>query len=268
MAAPSFANVKAFAETAKKLRMMAAEEFADSMYEGMDTEDVVELASEIAAKYRFYGMELGAQWYDYCAEIAGVDVDPADLPDEDAQGVVDRARNAADTSDGSLDRALSAYIQAEVQRSIRETGNANLWRDYERGTAGGKWCRVPVGDTCAWCLMLASQGAWYLSEKSALRTNGGDRYHDNCDCVAVYHADAESIAGYTALEGYKERWYAADNARIANSNGRKPYSDELARKVDDARARHNEAYESGETDVPWQSANETLIVMRDMYGMK
>ena len=51
--------------------------------------------------------------------------------------------------------------------------------------SGGAWARVPSGtETCAFCLMLASRGAVYLSQESAKHRGGsGKKYHGDCDCV-------------------------------------------------------------------------------------
>ena len=125
--------------------------------------------------------------------------------------------------------------------------------------------------------MLASQGAWYLSKESALGNNGG-HYHDGCDCVAVYHADADNIPNYNNLLRYKRMYYDAENARVANKNGNKKYDEELQERVDRAKAQHAEreaakkqkAIERGEEyeENPWTRYNETLIVMRYQNGLK
>lgn len=273
MATPNFEQIRSFNAVADQLKEAATDEFMDDLEDGMARDEVVELAARIAAKYSYLGCELGAQWYDLCSELAGIDVDPAELGEVDPDELESRAQAAFDrASDGSpISDALNYYLQNQIENSIRRTGSANLHRDYERGMAGGKWARVPVGETCAWCLMLASQGAWYLSEETAKGIDP-DHYHDGCDCVAVYHADPESISGYANLAKYKEMYYDAENARLANARGIEPYDEELAWRVDHARAEHErkrdeylEAVARGENPKEvkeWTVYNETLIVMR------
>lgn len=269
MSSPSYDQVLGFANLTEQLKQAAIDEFSEYVHEGMTVDDVVDAATEVAVKFSYLGYELGAQWYDLCSQLAGLDVDAADMPDVDADGVRGRARSLAEKSPDQslLGDVFNYFIQNEVQNSIRMTGDANLWRDYERGMAGGKWARVPVGDTCAWCLMLASQGAWYVSKESAMGATP-DHYHDGCNCVAVYHADPESIAGYKNLPKYKSMYYEADNMRIANATGKRPYDDELQQRIDAARAAHDARFEAGETDQRWASSNETLIVMRYVNGLK
>lgn len=280
MAAPSYEQIQSFNAVADQLKEAAMDEFMDDFDVGMTRDEVVELATRIALKYSYLGCELGAQWYDLCSELAGLDVDPAELAEVDSDELASRADSAYGRAhDSSLVAdVLNYYLQNQIENSIRRTGDANLWRDYERGMAGGKWARVPVGETCAWCLMLASQGAWYLSEETAKGIDPG-HYHDGCDCVAVYHADPESIAGYAELASYKEMYYDAENARLANARGIEPYDEELSWRVNHARAEHErkrneylEAVARGENPKEvkeWTVYNETLIVMRyQNAGMK
>lgn len=245
----------------------------------MTIDEVVELATQVAARYQELASELGAQWYDLCTRLANIEAEAAELREIDSESIRQRARAAVETAptNKTVDAVFNYFLHNEIQNSIRATGSANLNRDYERGLVSGKWARVPVGDTCAWCLMLASQGAWYLTKESALGNNGG-HYHDGCDCVAVYHADADNIPNYENLLRYKRMYYDAENARVANKNGNKKYDEELQERVDRAKAQHAEreaakkqkAIERGEEyeENPWTRYNETLIVMRYQNGLK
>lgn len=278
MAAPNYEQIQSFGNVTDQLRQAAVDEFMEYVYDGMTPEEVIDAAATVAAKYSYLGCELGAQWYDLCSELAGVDAEPAELPEMDDEAIKGRTRNAFEKSQQPTVQAIfNDFMQNVINDSIRTTGSANLWRDYERGIAGGRWCRVPVGDTCAWCMMLASQGAWYLSEESALGASP-DHYHEGCDCKAVYHADAESIQGYSDLAKYKKMYYNADNDRRANASGREKYPEELSDRVKAAKARHElledkkqlEAEERGEDykKKPWTVYNEDMIVMRYKYGLK
>lgn len=279
MATPNYEQIQSFGNVTEQLKEAAIDEFMEYVYEGMTIDELIDAATAVAAKFNYLGYELGAQWYDLCSELAGIDAEPAELPEMDVEAIKGRANaavsNAPDSS--TVGQVFNYFLQNEIQKSIRMTGDANLWRDYERGLAGGRWARVPVGDTCAWCLMLASNGAWYLSEETAIGANPG-HYHDGCNCIAVYHADADSIQGYKALEQYKSMYYEADNIRRANNNNREPYPEELQDRVTRAKDRHAKLEEQKELDalergeeyakVPWTVYNEDLIVMRYKYGLK
>lgn len=268
MAAPNYEQIQSFGNVSQQLKDAAFQEFMERIEPGMTFEEIIEQATEVATKFKMLGMELGAQWYDLCTELAGIAADPAEVTPVDTEAVNRRAHAYADHATAeTVQDVFVQFLQNEINESIRTTGDANLWRDYERGLTPGKWARVPVGDTCAFCLMLASQGAWYVSEKSALGDSAG-HYHDGCNCIAVYHADPDSIKGYGKLADYKRMYYDADNARRANSSGRDAYPEELQERISAARAKHREMYDVGETEKPWTAYNEDLIVMRYKYGLK
>lgn len=278
MAAPSFAQIQSFNQVDSQLQQAALDEFMDDFYEGMPYEDVMELATRLAGKYAMFGCELGAQWYDLCTELAGIQAEPAYVEPPTLDELQDRAERAAEAyPDQPIEKILGDYLQEVIQSAIRDTGSANLQRDYERGLCAGRWSRVPVGETCAWCLMLASQGAWYKSQETALGTSP-DHYHKKCNCTAVYHSDPDQIYGYKDLFRYKKMYYDADNRRRAADDGRDPYPDDLKERIDRAQQEHyvrelnreQAARERGEEYdiVPWTVYNEDLILMREMYGLK
>ena len=264
MTAPNYEQIQSFGNVSSQLKQAAIDEFMEYIHDGMSIDEVVDAATNVAYKYSALGEELGAQWYDLCTGLAGIDADDAYLPEVDESDIRQRATTAA-KSDGDVKSIFDEFLQNQINESIRRTGTANMWRDYERGIAPGKWARVPVGDTCAWCLMLASQGAWYLTEKSALTSKHGGNYHRNCNCVAVYHAEPDDIGGYSKLGQYKSMYYDADNVRLRNARGIEEYPEELAKRIASAKAAHKAKFDAGETDVPWQPANETAIVIRYLH---
>ena len=272
MATPNYEQIQSFGNVSQQLKDAAYQEFMERLEPGMTFDEIIEQATEVATKFKMLGMELGAQWYDLCTELAGIAAEPADVQDVDVEAVNNRARAYADHATAeTAQNVFIQFLQNEINESIRTTGTNNLWRDYDRGLTGGKWARVPVGDTCAWCLMLASQGAWYLTEESALGKSAG-HYHDGCDCIAVYHADANAISGYSKLADYKRMYYGADNLRRANASGRDPYSEELEERINSAKIKHElrnvDLAQRGEDEIPWTKYNEDLIVMRYKYGLK
>ena len=277
MATPSYEQILSFGSTRTQLVEYAIEEFQYWVKQGLTEEELFSIATQLGEKYSLLGSELGAQWYDLCTQLAEIEAEPAELSPVSTEDINARVTAAMNADPGLIDSVFNSYLQNVVNDSIRRTGDANLQRDYERGLAGGKWCRVPVGDTCAWCLMLASNGAWYKSKETALGTSP-DHYHSDCNCVAVYHADAESIKGYGKLAEYKQMYYEADDTRRANKDGKESYPEDLAYRIAIAKAEHaareeakaEKAKEEGKFYQPikWTNYNEDLIVMRYKYGLK
>lgn len=103
--------------------------------------------------------------------------------------------------DGALDR-LSGVVDAASLQDGRNT----LMHNARRDPAKPRWARVPVGKTCAWCLMIASRGARYRTAESA---GAGREFHRKCDCQPVpsWDAGADLPPSYDegALYGLYER---------------------------------------------------------------
>lgn len=85
----------------------------------------------------------------------------------------------AQPDSGQALRLLAGAVQRLVQQAGRDTLARNIARDPSRP----RWARVPGGLTpCAFCRMVASRGAVYLSAESAGMNN---RWHDDCTCQPV-----------------------------------------------------------------------------------
>lgn len=83
------------------------------------------------------------------------------------------------------------------------------------GSARG-YARVASGRCCAFCAMLASRGAVYLSRQSALTTKAGRAYHDNCACSVepIFRPDADWPTG---SRHYADLWKQAQAAPDATA---------------------------------------------------
>lgn len=107
----------------------------------------------------------------------------------------------ADTKDRATVAAqLAARLDYEIKRAAGDCTFYNGSRDRARPY----YARVPSGsETCAFCLMLASRGFVYRSEKSA---GALDHYHPHCDCrVVAGWGDNPQVGGYDPDAIYR-RW--------------------------------------------------------------
>lgn len=105
--------------------------------------------------------------------------------------------------------ALLGVVDRLVKQAARDTMFGNVANDSDRRA---RWIRVPRGDTCAFCLMLASRGyeGGYSSDEAALRVVGrgspakargsrsiGEKFHDFCDCEPVQvYSESDYPANY------------------------------------------------------------------------
>lgn len=140
-----------------------------------------EQAAYAAADYMFLQRSLGDA-------LSGLEypelADPIDF--DQARSSYRWAMHTARRHEGVVDRVsaqnkLSGVLSRLVLAPARET--------VVKGTlvADTKFARVPEPGACAWCLMLAANGAFYTREAVVDPKTGKDRrgYHDNCRCVGI-----------------------------------------------------------------------------------
>lgn len=149
-----------------------------------------------------------AAMYDAVREMAvgsgiGATVDAGYEPDA-TDGAV-RALVSSVAKTGSTERFardLAARVDYEVKKAAGECMFANGRRD----DLDVRFARVPSGgETCPFCVMLASRGFVYRGERAA----GALRhYHANCDCRIVpcfdsrYAGPSRRFSASTTVEGY------------------------------------------------------------------
>lgn len=99
----------------------------------------------------------------------------------------------------SFNSAVLSRVGYELKRSAGQTMMENAARDPLKP----RFARVPSGgDTCKFCLMLASRGFVYHTEKAA---SSFDHYHDGCDCKVVCSWDDGGAEGY-GPDAIADRW--------------------------------------------------------------
>ena len=153
-------------------------------------------------------------------------------------------------ADGDLD-LLARLIAERVSFEINRAAKVGVWRNGQLDRRNVRFARVPTGaETCAWCLMTAGLGFWYMTEEAASHT------HRSCDCMIV--PSFEGI-GDVHIDGYDSTVYR-DMWRDANAalrNGDVPT--ELAQRVDFL-SMTKPGYRA--------DTNGALAVMRWKYGLK
>lgn len=96
-----------------------------------------------------------------------------------------------------------------TQRHIMQAGRDTLFKNAQRDKTRPRFARVPSGtDTCKFCLILASRGAIYTSERDAGK---GNKYHDNCWCVPTLAWKPSDLPRDYDPDALYERYKAAHN---------------------------------------------------------
>ena len=85
-----------------------------------------------------------------------------------------------------------------VKRAGADTTLKNVIRD------GAEWAWVPHGDTCPFCITLASNG-WQKASKKLLKGGHAEHIHAKCDCeFAVRFRSDTTVAGYDPDKYYRQ----------------------------------------------------------------
>lgn len=167
-----------------------------------DTDALIDYAYALATKYGEGSAALSAAMYDAIADLQGVMKEPAVVAPTPTRNEVAKAVN------GILKHSTNpSSISGMVSRLVKRTGADTTLQNAERDGAQFAW--VPNGDTCAFCITLASRGWQYMSSKA--RKNGhAEHIHGNCDCTYAVRFDNKSgIKGYDP-KVYEDMYYGAE----------------------------------------------------------
>ena len=152
-----------------------------------DADALITYAAALVTKYGEGSAELACQMYDALAEAANAGV-PAAEPAEPADyGEVARMVNATKNQNPAN---LPNGVSRLVKRAGADTTLKNAVRD------GAEWAWVPHGDTCPFCITLASNG-WQKASSKVLKGGHAEHIHANCDCeFAIRFDHSTTVAGY------------------------------------------------------------------------
>lgn len=211
-----------------------------------DADAMIDYAFALATKYGNASAALSAQMYDAAVELSGL-VYPAALPAETAT-ISEVARAVVGTAKTGNDEIISSAVGRLVKMAGVDTTMQNALRD------GAEWAWIPVGETCAFCVTLASRG-WQRASKKALKGGHAEHIHANCDCTYAVRFDGSSdVDGYDP-ERYLRMYEEADGAKPKdriNSMRREFYQDNREKILEqkrDAYAKQQELESSAAEEV-------------------
>lgn len=160
---------------------------------GLPSEDweedaLIDIATAVARKYGAASATLSAEFYDKIGRLAGRTL-PAALPAE-AATVHEVAKAVVGTAKTGNPDIVAGAVSRLVKQQGVDTTMQNAIRD------GAEWAWVPQGETCAFCITLASRG-WQRASKKALKGGHAEHIHANCDCTyAIRFDESSTVAGY------------------------------------------------------------------------
>ena len=194
-------------------------------------QEMIDYAYALATKYGEASAELACQMYDELAVYWNAQVPPAEPAATATYQEVSKAMNGCmkQSPSGNL---ISGVADRLVKQAGADTTIKNAIRD------GAYWAWIPTGDTCAFCITLASRG-WQKASKKVLKGDHAEHIHSHCDCtfaIAFREEDTEKYPFYDPDKYYQQ--YIDANGNI-NELRRKMYPD-----IAEARnARRRELYD-------------------------
>ena len=164
-----------------------------------DGDALITYAAALVTKYGEGSAELACQMYDALAEAANAGVPAAEPAAPADYGEVARMVNATKNQNPAN---LPNGVSRLVKRAGADTTLKNAVRD------GAEWAWVPHGDTCPFCITLASRG-WQTASQKLLKNGHAEHIHSNCDCEFAIRFDHNTtVAGYDP-EKYLAQYNAA-----------------------------------------------------------
>lgn len=157
-----------------------------------DRKALIDYANSLIMHYGEASGSMACELYDSVARASGVNIpsaEPAPIP---KYGEVAKAVNGAM-------KISEKVIPSVVARMTKQVGADTTLHNAERDGAQFAW--IPSGDTCAFCITLASRGWQYISKKT-LKNGHAEHIHANCDCQYTVRFDSE-----TTVEGYDPEKY-------------------------------------------------------------
>lgn len=164
-----------------------------------DKQALIDYAYSLTGRYGQAAGALACQMYEATAAAQGAVVQTAEMAELPERWEVAKAVQ------GTMKQS-QAKIPDTAARLVKQVGADTTLKNARRDGAQFAW--IPHGDTCAFCVTLASRG-WQDISKNALRNGHAEHIHANCDCEYAVRFDGHStVAGYDP-EKYLEEYNAA-----------------------------------------------------------
>ena len=187
---------KSYVDRLSKIDQIAAGKVSE-WYRNHPDADIEELINITYYYCDHYGDAAGAlacEMYDEMAMASGKTLPPAEPAKSATYGEI------ASALQGALLRTKDPdAIGSIAGRKVKTVGLDTLLKNSLRDGAEFAW--IPSGDTCAFCIMLASNG-WQRASKRALKHGHASHVHNNCNCTYAIRFDKN-----TEVEGYDPEYY-------------------------------------------------------------
>ena len=168
----------------------------------IDRQLLLEAGYSFATKYAEGSAALASAMYDSIANAENKVVPSAELSaDIEFKEIAKAINGALKHSDND------EFVSSTVGRAVKQAGADTMLKNASRDGAEFAW--IPSGDTCPFCLVLASRG-WQKASKKTTNGNHAEHIHTNCNCqFAIRFNKNTNVDGYDP-EALQKIYYDAE----------------------------------------------------------
>lgn len=162
---------------------------------GASRQEILDATYKITQAYGLAASTLAANKYDQDVALAEKQgflkpgqIKEAEVWDPLGYGAIAKAIN------GTLKNNTKDKLPDTVGRMVKSFAEDTTLKNANRDGAEYAW--IPAGDTCVFCLSLASNG-WQRASRSTAQGNHADHIHPHCDCTfSVRFSKDTNVKGY------------------------------------------------------------------------
>ena len=231
-----------------KLSKSAAIMAADNIIDGMEAEEVVDVAVRIATAYTEMSAALTANYYNSIRSSSKVKSRYTAVMSSgyDASGTAAAAQAIFDeVTAGRATAPLAKLIGDVIGRDIKNAADHCIRWNCRRDPAKPRYAIVPTDDACAFCQMRAGLGYTYADEDAV-------ESHTNCSCTAT------PVFNGATIQGYDPKYYESKYEEAAKAYRSGDISDDMKERIERQRELKGDDF---------KSTNAILMVMREQQGI-
>lgn len=180
--------------------------------------DIVDIMEDLCSQTSSVSAEVASGFYDGMSQLqTGQGYDARSFTGHVPQATEKAVRGIVQQGvDGDL-KGMAGQLMKRIDYEVKKAAGETVMQNARRDSRRPRFARVPGGgETCDFCIMLASRGFVYRSEASAGELN---HYHANCRCrIVPGFGDNPSVAGYDP-DYYLQLWKNQEEARAQRESG-------------------------------------------------
>ena len=151
--------------------------------------DLIDYCYAVATKYGEASSALACEMYD-----AVSDLEKAAVPAAEPAATATYAEPTKAVNGALKQSPTGATLSGAAYKLTKQAGADTILKNAQRD--GAYWAWVPSGDSCSFCMMLASRG-WQRASKKTMAGAHASHIHANCKCSFAVSFNAEgNLPGY------------------------------------------------------------------------